>query len=82
VDKTREVLPSAYGVRRLEVGTPADKKTQEHWDVSITLLFNTLEDVERYKPDPVHRAYVDVFLKPMLQTIRAWNFDITARGQG
>jgi hypothetical protein len=31
--------------------------------------------VERYRVDPVHRAYADLFLQPLQAKIRVYNFE-------
>jgi hypothetical protein len=34
-----------------------------------------MQDTHVYRNDPVHRAYADVFLKPMLETIHVYHFE-------
>jgi hypothetical protein len=75
VDATRTTLPAAEGVRALRVATAADPRTRREWDVCIEVVLDDLDAVERYRVDRVHRAYADVFLKPMLATIRVYNFE-------
>lgn len=72
---TREVLGAIPEVRAIAVGVPADERTRREWDVAILLRFDDLEAVERYRAGEVHRKYVDVYLRPMLESIRVWNFD-------
>ena len=74
---TREVLGAVPEVRRIEVGVPADERTRREWDVAILLRFDDLTAVERYRAGEVHRKYVDVYLRPMLDAIRVWNFEST-----
>jgi len=76
IDHTREVLPKIPGVRSVAVGEPADGHAVASWDVSIVVRFDKIEDVEPYRLHPDHRAYVDTFLKPRLEVIKAWNFDL------
>lgn len=76
VAETRAVLPQAHGVRRLEVGVAADARSKREWDIGLVLQLDSLEEVERYRVDRVHRAYVDVFLKPMVESIRVWNYEL------
>lgn len=78
IAQTRDVLKDAHGVLDLEVGTPVDGRTRGAWDLCILVRFATTEDVEIYRTDKIHRAYADVFLKPMRESIRVWNFDIGA----
>lgn len=72
---TRTTLPDAQGVLALRVATPADARTRNEWDLCIEVVFDDLEAVERYRTDRVHRAYVDVFLRPMMEKIRVYNFE-------
>lgn len=68
-------LPQAEGVRALRVATPADARTRREWDVCIEVVLDDIEAVERYRVDKVHRAYADVFLRPLLDKIRVYNFE-------
>jgi hypothetical protein len=77
-DKTREVLPAAYGVRALSITEPSDAQTRRQWDLCLLLRFDTPDDVETYRTDPVHRQYADVFLKPLREKIYVYNFEICA----
>lgn len=72
---TADTLPGAEGVRALRVCTAADARTQREWDVCIEVVLDDLDAVERYRTDPVHRAYADVFLRPMQSKIRVYNFE-------
>jgi hypothetical protein len=74
-EATATMLPGAEGVRALRVGTPADARSRREWDLCIEVVLDDLDAVERYRVDEVHRAYVDVYLRPMLQTIRVYNFE-------
>lgn len=74
-EKTREVLPSAARVKGISVHLAAGERTEREWDVCLLVRFETLEDTEAYRTCPVHRAYADVFLKPMLDKIRVWHFE-------
>ena len=73
---TREVLRPIPEVQHLDVATPGDERCRASWDLCILLRFDDLEAVERYRIDRTHRAYVDAFLKPMLQVIKVWNFEL------
>ncbi len=74
--QTRTVLPSLPGVQSVTVGIPAEAKSLASWDVCITVNFDALEAVESYQVHPDHRAYVDSFLTPRLEVIKAWNFHL------
>jgi hypothetical protein len=69
-------LASVPGVRGVVIGTPADAAALHAWDLSLTVRFDTLEDVERYLEHPEHEAYYEGFLEPLLQVVKAWNFGV------
>jgi len=75
VQTTESTLPDAAGVRALRVATPADGRTRRDWDICIQVVLDDLEAVERYRVDKVHRAYADVFLRPMMAKIHVFNFE-------
>ncbi len=77
-EHTREVLAEAVGVLRVHTCVAADERTEQVWDVMIALRFESLEAVERYRVDPRHRKYLEVYLKPLLQSIRAFNWDVAS----
>jgi hypothetical protein len=74
---TRAALAGVPGVERLTVGTPADEAAVKSWDLSIVVRFRRLEDVEPYQRHPDHRRYVDEYLAPRMQVIKAWNFEVS-----
>ena len=74
-ETTRTTLLEAEGVRALRVATAADARTRRDWDLCIEVVLDDVEAVERYRLDRVHRAYADVFLKPMLLKIHVYNFE-------
>lgn len=76
IERTRAVLPGLPGVLQVTVGAPADEGAASAWDVSIAVRFATLNDAERYRMHPDHRAYVDEFLQDHLEVIKAWNFQV------
>jgi hypothetical protein len=72
---TTTTLPEAEGVRALRIGTPADGRTRRDWDLCLQVVLDDVDAVERYRVDPVHRAYADEYLKPMMQKIHVFNFE-------
>lgn len=74
-EHTREQLSRIDEVQGLTVGTPADTSAEESWDLSIVLELDSLEAFERYHEHPVHRRYVDDYIKPKLEVAKAWNFE-------
>lgn len=75
---TRKALAELPGVQAVRVGVPADDAATASWDLSIVVTFARILDVEVYRVDPRHRAYVDEYLAPRIVVIKAWNFDIAA----
>ncbi|MEE2778838.1 MAG: Dabb family protein [Acidobacteriota bacterium] len=73
---SRQVLAEVPGVRSIEVGLPGDPRTESSWDLILLLRFDDIDAVEAYRAHPIHRKYVDVFLRPMLEVIKVWNFDL------
>jgi hypothetical protein len=72
---SRDTLTAVPGVLGVEVGVPADAKTEGEWDLCLRVRFASVDDIPRYASHPRHRAYVDEYLRPKLVTIRAWNFE-------
>lgn len=72
--RTRIDIGALKDVRSVSVGVPADEATKKSWDLSLIVRFDTLEDVEAYKVDPAHRAYVDDYMHDRIELIKAWNF--------
>lgn len=73
---SRQALAALPGVVRVTVGTPADEAAVKSWDLSIVVRFARIEDVEPYRIHPEHRRYVDEYLAPRMQVIKAWNFQV------
>ena len=73
-DHTREVLAQVPGVHDLEVFTAADPRTSREWQPCIQLELDDLDAAERYRVDPIHRAYADVYLAPLRGKIRVLHF--------
>lgn len=76
VATSREVLGAVPAVRAIDIGTPADFAAEKSWDVLLLLRFDDLQAVEDYRAHENHRRYMDVFLRPMLATIKVWNFEL------
>ena len=77
VRETLETLSKCPDVLSVSSGVPSDPLSEKAWDVSITLRFDSQEAVESYRADPIHRKYVSSFLRPRLEVIKAWNFEVT-----
>ena len=78
---SRQALAAVPGVRAVRVATPADDACAESWDLCMVVQFDSLDFVAPYVSHPKHRAYVDEYLKPKIELIKAWNFDpLEAKG--
>jgi hypothetical protein len=78
IGHTAEVLPRVPEVRGLEVGAPADPRSRREWDFVILVRFDDMAAVEAYRAHEIHRKYYEVFLEPMLDKIRVYNFSVPA----
>ena len=75
-ERTRNDLDALSQTRGVTVGVPADDKTAASWDIVITVLFDSMEDVHAYIPDPDHRKYVEGYAMPKIEARKAWNVEI------
>lgn len=75
-ERSMEVLPGLPGVLDCHVGLAADERTADDWHISLVLRFGSAEDIPPYAVHPDHRAYVDQFLRPKLESIAAFNFEV------
>ena len=75
---TARILATLPGVVQVTTGTPADEHADAAWDVSIVVRFASIDDVEPYRVHPEHRRYVDEYLAPRMDVIKAWNFAVNA----
>lgn len=73
---SRQVLASVPGVEEVRVGVPADAAAGKSWDLSVVVRFASLDAVEAYRVHPVHRAYVDEYMRPRMEVVKAWNFEV------
>lgn len=75
-DRSRQVLPPLPGVLDVRVGVAADERTASSWHISLVLQFHAIEDLPAFSAHPDHRAYVDEYLRPKLESIAAFNFEL------
>jgi len=75
-DAGRRELPKVPGVVGVRVGLPADVPSAAAWDVTFTVLFERIEDVEPYRVHPTHLAFVRASLDPYAVVKKAWNFSV------
>ena len=72
---SEELLARIPGVVDVHVGQPADDRSAAAWDLALVLRFELVEDLAPYAVHPDHRAYVDDYLRPRMEAIKAWNFE-------
>jgi len=66
-----ETVPQVVGVR---VAEALDENTRKDWDLLLAIRLSAAEDLEPFRTDPVHRDYVDNYLRPKIAKIKGWNF--------
>ena len=76
---TREVLGSIDMVSDLIVAVPADARTRTEWDLLILLRLVDMKAVEAYRTETTHRAFVDVYLRPMMGVVARFNLELGGR---
>ena len=72
---SRGALAAVPGVRDVTVACAADEACAGSWDLCLTVRFASLDDVVPYVSHRLHRSYVDEFLLPKTERIKAWNFE-------
>lgn len=76
---SESVLSAAPGVRSIRAGGAVGQRTVDRWDLGLCLRFDDMDAVERYRAHPIHRKYLEVYLRPMLDAIEVYNFESTAK---
>lgn len=69
-----EVLRAVPEVDDVRAVVAADERTRRDWHLCLLVRLRDLQAVETYRQHEVHRKYVDVYLRPMMAGIRAYNF--------
>lgn len=73
---TAEVVGRLPGVKGVSVGVPADASSAKSWDLSVVVRFDSMDDVRPYAVHPDHRKYVDEYMRPRMEVVKAWNFSV------
>ncbi len=73
-DEAYRVFPTLPGVRSFRAELPADDDAIAAWDLLLIVGFDRVEDVPAYRSAPAHVAFVDAFLGPRREVLKAWNF--------
>ena len=71
---SQDALRTVPQVRAIHVATALDDKTRQDWDLLLVIQLESVEDLEPFRTDPIHRDYVDNYLKPKMAQIKGWNF--------
>jgi hypothetical protein len=74
--EAERVITALPGVVSLRVGRPADGHAARAWDVSLVVAFAHLDAVAAYRDHPDHRRFVDGFLAPRIEVLKAWSMDV------
>lgn len=74
--EARRALEQIPRVVSFTVGAPADEHARDAWDVCMRVCFESIYDVEPYRVHPAHRRFIDEFLKPRIDVVKAWNFTV------
>lgn len=77
VAETNRVFPLVKSIKDFSISFPADQASMKAWDFCLTVRFETEENLEDYRGDRIHRAYVDQFLEGRVEVKKAWNFQAT-----
>jgi len=67
-----ELLKPITHIRDMHIGVPADTNRaviDSSYDVSLLLLFNTLEEEEAYQFDPTHVIFAEQYAKPLCSKV-------------
>ena len=63
-----KILEPITHIRDMHIGVAADTNRDvidSSYDVSLLLLFNTLEEEETYQHDPIHLVFVEQYAQPL-----------------
>ncbi|MBC8871902.1 MAG: Dabb family protein [Planctomycetes bacterium] len=71
---SENTLRAVPQVRAIRVATALDDKTRQDWDMLLAIRLDSIEDLEPFRLNPIHREYVDNYLKPKMAQIKGWNF--------
>lgn len=71
--EAEKIFPTIPGVTGFQCG-PASEDNEDY-DLVFLVEFDALEDVDAYKPHPIHEDYANTFLRPFA-TVVARNYEI------
>lgn len=70
-----EVLPAAARVMEVKVHLAGEQDAEAEWDLCVAIRLASLQDPGPLGMDPIHRSFVDVFLKPVVEEIAVHHFE-------
>ncbi len=76
---TRRAITTLPGVQSVDVGVPADEASTRSWDLSLVVYFDDVDAIAAYAEHPDHRRFVDEYMKPRVEVVKAWNFELTEK---
>jgi len=71
IDGLKTLIPISH-IRDIHIGVPADTHrdvVDRSYDVSLLILFDTLEAQEAYQGDPTHVLFADNYAKPLCSKV-------------
>ncbi|HVS62677.1 MAG TPA: Dabb family protein [Thermoanaerobaculia bacterium] len=75
-EHAREVLGPIPLLSELSVAPAADARTRGQWDLVVLARLADFEAAESYRVDRTHRAFADLYLKPLAETVRVFHFEV------
>jgi hypothetical protein len=73
-----EVLGPIPLLCELSVAAAADARTGGQWDLVVLARLADLDAAEAYRVDRTHRAFADLYLKPLAEQVRVFHFELPA----
>ena len=73
IKESKKIIPNLPKVKSLQVGR---LDNDSNFNLALIILFDNLQDIAEFSPNPIHRDYVDNFLKPKIERIKAYNVNI------
>jgi len=73
-EHARDVLGSIPLLSELTVAPAADGRTGGQWDLVVLAQLADLDAAEAYRVDRTHRAFADLYLRPLAETVRVYHF--------
>jgi hypothetical protein len=71
IEGLKLLIPITH-IRDMHIGVPADTNRDvidRSYDVSLLLLFNSLEEEEAYQFDPTHLIFANEYAKPLCSKV-------------